>query len=385
MRSIFLLRTSLLFLLRSGRSALTLALMLVSAIAALIFLASLANGVNDAMVRNSVGILSGHITVFNLPAGFDEAGLKHRDVRGVLRREHFRGILSVAQNMALVDLVAVDPVQEQRHTALWQKSVAGSYPRPGQNDIFISRLLAEQLGVRVGGQLMFRPALGAAAHELRVSGIYHTGIERIDRSLCFLPLGVLPQRAQAWDAAIFLAAGASEESVMAGLHIPPAASLKSWQELMPDLSELIELNYYSMLIVIILVFGVVSIGVGCIFVIFILKHIREYGIMKSMGLMPQEIAGLVYAEVLIMCSGAAGLGCLLGLLLVALFAGRGIDLGAYTAHNQYFVVSGVIYPRLSLFSFGLPPLLALISGLLSASWPAIMLMRYRTAAILRSS
>jgi len=40
---------------------------------------------------------------------------------------------------------------------------------------------------------------------------------------------------------------------------------------MPDLKQLIDLNYISMSIVILLVFGVVSLGIACAFVIVILK------------------------------------------------------------------------------------------------------------------
>ena len=66
---------------------------------------------------------------------------------------------------------------------------------------------------------------------------------------------------------------------------------------MPDLRQLIDLNYVSMSMVTVLVFGVVSLGIACAFVIFIMKHLREYGIMKAMGVTAGEMMRLIIMEI----------------------------------------------------------------------------------------
>ena len=66
---------------------------------------------------------------------------------------------------------------------------------------------------------------------------------------------------------------------------------------MPDLRQLIDLNYVSMSMVMVLVFGVVSLGIACAFVIFIMKHVREYGIMKAMGVTAGEMMRLIIMEI----------------------------------------------------------------------------------------
>jgi hypothetical protein len=83
-----------------------------------------------------------------------------------------------------------------------------------------------------------------------------------------------------------------------------------------------------------------------------------------------------------LAASAAGIGA--GALAVAGFARTGIDLTSLTSHNQYFAVSGVIYPRLTLFSLWLPPLLAVVFGKLAAIWPSIFVIRAKAADILRS-
>lgn len=153
---------------------------------------------------------------------------------------------------------------------------------------------------------------------------------------------------------------------------------------MPDLRQLIELNFISMSLVTILVFGVVSIGIACGLVIFILKNMREYGIMKAMGATAGELALLIYAKLILITLATTFTGCLTGVLGVWLVRKIGIDLTTFTSHNQYFAVSGIIYPRLTLFSLGAPPLAAFLFSLLAAAWPTGLLIRKKTADILRN-
>jgi len=159
---------------------------------------------------------------------------------------------------------------------------------------------------------------------------------------------------------------------------------KSWEELMPDLRQLIDLEYLSMGVVTVLVFGVVSLGIACAFVIFILKNLREYGIMKAMGVTNREMTLLIFLEVVVMNLVASGIGIVAGVLAVIITnAAGGLDLTAFTSHNRYFAVSGVIFPRLTFFSLYSPPMVSFLFSLFAAIWPAVLIARKKAADILR--
>jgi len=134
----------------------------------------------------------------------------------------------------------------------------------------------------------------------------------------------------------------------------------------------------------VLVLGVVSFGTACAFAIFIISNIREYGIMKAMGVTPGETAMLIFSEVILLNILASFAGTLAGFLAVTVSGKTGIDLSSFTSHNQYFVVSGLIIPRVTLFSLLLPSFLTLIFCLLAAVWPTLIVIRQRTSKILRS-
>ena len=382
----FWIKTATLFLVRSRSSTVVLTMMVISAVATLIFLSSLAIGINDAMIRNSVGLFSGHISAFKIPDDITKKQLLIEGVSGVLKRIPTAGFLHYRDKLEMVRLIAVEPAEEKRFTAIWKKAFKGRYLEPGKKEIFLSRLIAERLSVEPGDILNFRSATDSASVELTVAGIYKTGIDQFDRGVSFCTMSAVPVKSSPWNAAIFLDDGVDKELVVGKYRNVKLnnISFKTWSALMPDLQQLIDLNYISMFIVIVHVFIVVSSGIAGAFSIFILKNIREYGIMKAMGITPMETAYLIFSEVILINLVASSMGIVAGAAAVFIFENIGIDLSAYTSHNQYFIVSGIIFPRLTVFSLCLPPASALLFSIPAAIWPTALVIKRNAADILRS-
>jgi ABC-type lipoprotein release transport system permease subunit len=382
----FWIRIAFLFLYRSGRSTIALSLMLVAAVAALIFLSALAVGITDAMIRNSVSLYSGHITGFALPVSLKPDTLYIKGVADVLRRTRSHGLMMSRDQVETVTLIGIDPAAELKRTAIRKKITAGRFPRNDEQSILLSQPLAETLKMRVGDTLTFKPGFSAAGIRLMVSGIYRTGIDQLDRGIAFCPSEALPAKNPNWTAAVFLDDGVDPATVIAAYrrNLSQDYQFKSWEELMPDLGQLIDLNYLSMGIVTALVFGIVSLGIACAFVIFILKNLREYGIMKAMGVTNREMTLLIIIEVVVMNLAASCIGIFAGVLAVIITnEAGGIDLTAFTSHNRYFTVSGVIFPRLTFFSLYSPPMASFLFCLFAAIWPAVLIARKKAADILR--
>jgi ABC-type lipoprotein release transport system permease subunit len=359
--------------------------MVFSAVAALVFLASLAIGTNDAMIRNSVGLFSGHIVAEELPPNVTAEQLQVKGVAAVLLRRKTPIRLWHQDHSETVLLYGIRPDQEKRHTALWKKTVAGQYLASGEASIYLSEAIAQKLAVSVNSKIQLGLAVGMSVQELKVCGIYKTGISYLDHGVAFCPLEFFPVPTSPLTAAVFINDGVDITAVVQAYRsLAGFSQFLAWTDFMPDLKQLIDLNFVSMGIVMLLVFGVVSLGISCAFIIFILKNLREHGILKAMGVLPFELAFLIIAQVtmLTLIASAAGAGA--GALAVAGFSTTGIDLTAFTSHNQYFAVSGVIYPRLTPYSFILPPALAVLFGILAAVWPAVFVVRKKPAEILRS-
>ena len=242
---------------------------------------------------------------------------------------------------------------------------------------------AALLKVDVGDVLLFHSR--NLIRSLKVTGIIETGIDRYDRGVGFCNAEILADHADTWDCAVFLAPKTEINKVLdhytrlgfMGTFLAP------WTQRMPDLKQLIDLNGISMGLVMVLVLGVVSFGIGCAFTIVILTTMREYGIMKAMGVTAMETAGLIGFQVILLNLMATAAGTLAGILAVAMTARTGIDLSAFTSHNPYFVVSGLIIPRLTPAALVLPSLLSFCFSLLSTLWPILLVLRRSAAEILR--
>jgi ABC-type lipoprotein release transport system permease subunit len=382
----FWTRIALLFLIRSGRSTASLSVMVIAAVSALIFLSALSVGVGDAMLRNTVGLFSGHITGYKIDPSLSSEDLMVDGVRGVLKRVWINGILSNKSLDIPLMLCGIKPEEETCLTAFPNKLIEGRYPKNGHGELLISKPLAEKLNVQIGSSLSFTPGLQGDMMHLTISGIYQTRIDLLDRDMAFCPSDVIPAKNPEWSAAVFLRNGVDPQGVMDLFRqkLPIRFRFESWETLMPDLSQLIELEKISMAIVIFLVFGVVSVGIACSFIIFIIKNMREYGIMKAMGVTTWEMSVLIVLKVAIMNALACGIGLFIGCAAVWIVAGTGgIDITAFTSHNQYFTVSGIIYPRLTFFSLLAPPATAFVFSSTAAVWPAALLAKQKAADILR--
>ena len=380
----FWIKTAFLFLFRSKRATLALGLMIFFAVGILVFISSIAVGINDSMVLNSTGLYSGQITGTDIPDTVTRQTFLVDGVSNVLQRFQVPGILHHRGKKQMLTLIAVDPDQELKSTSLWKKIIKGKYIKDNQFEILISHDTAKQFDINPGEKVIFNS--DSSAYPLIIAGIYKTGINRFDSKIAFCPISILSDQPEKWDCAVFLIPGTDTNTIMAsyiqkGLNLP---TLKTWEDLMPDLTQLIELNRISMGFIMVLVLGVVSFGTACAFAIFIISNIREYGIMKAMGVTPSETVMLIFTEVILLNIIASFAGTLAGLTAVLLAAKTGIDLSSFTSHNQYFAVSGLIIPRLTPFLFFLPSFLTLSFCLLSAVWPAMIVKRQRSSDILRS-
>jgi ABC-type lipoprotein release transport system permease subunit len=379
----FLSAVAFLFVWRSWRSTSVLATMVLTAVAALVFLASLAVGTNDAMVTNSVRLFSGHIVAEHIPRELTGA-LLVGGVEAVLLRQKNSVLLSRGVEPVVVNVVGVDPAGERTYTAIWKKTVSGRYLESGERTLYLGQAAAERLKLSARDRVGIAPPGRSTFTEWVVCGIFHTGISHLD-SLVFCPADALPGSDPNPGVAIFLRDGIDCNEVLDTYRsLPGLPELRAWIDFMPDLKQLIDLNFVSMGIVMVLVFGIVSIGIACAFVIFILKNLREHGIMKALGVLPAEAAWLIVSQVAVLTLAAAAGGTVVGALAVAVFRHIGIDLTAFTSHNQYFVVSGIIYPRLTSYSMLWPPVSAVAFGLLASVWPAAFVIRKKAADILRT-
>jgi ABC-type lipoprotein release transport system permease subunit len=362
--------------------------------AILVVLVGITMGINDAMVTNSVRLHSGQIFIeVSAHIAVDETRLA-QDLTGggriktLLRRRRFSALLRSAAGAAPATLFAVDPALESKTTAIAGRITSGHYPATGKGEILLGTDLADTLGAAPGATLELWDATGQALGQLTVCGIYATGIAHFDRNVAYLPRGAvtkIPTDA-AIEYSLFYGPGVSLEAERERIAplLPAGVRLNTWQTLMPDLVQLIEMNAVSMGIILVLVYGLVGFGISNTFILTIVERYREFGILKAMGLRPAELEALVFLESFTICVAATLLGLTAGWLLTDLLGVTGIDLTHWTSHNRYFLVTGVVHPRIAPSGLIWPAGIALVVSLLAAYLPTRICRRRSTADLLRT-
>jgi ABC-type lipoprotein release transport system permease subunit len=308
-------------------------------------------------------------------------------VKQILVRQHQSILLRSDKGIEPLVLIGVNPAQEKQAAAYWKKTVKGSFlgEKEGTETIYLSQETATRLNVDVGQSVDLTNRQGLALKTLTVTGLYKTGITHLDQGMALCSAQAMPTGEKSFSVAVFLQPDAPLEEIAAQYRkLLPAASFSTWTEFMPDLKQLIDLDYFCMAIVILLVFAIVSVGISCTFLIFTLKSLREHGIMKAMGIQSSDTALLLLSQIGLLTVSAAAIGTMVGALIVAIFSNVGIDISAYISHNQYFAVSGMLYPRLTGWALFAPPIVAVLFSLMAAVWPIAYVLRKNPADILRS-
>jgi ABC-type lipoprotein release transport system permease subunit len=107
------------------------------------------------------------------------------------------GLVSATHQSAGAQLLGVVPELEKKITVLQARMVKGSYLSDGMpKAVVIGVDLATLLGVEVGSEIvLLTPAAdGSTGNDLyTVAGIFHTGLDAIDRGLVLMPLASLQE------------------------------------------------------------------------------------------------------------------------------------------------------------------------------------------------
>ncbi len=388
----------------------------VFAVVLVVLSVGMAAGVHEKMIEDAVRLHSGHVAI---------SGEGYRDnmtleefvpwtdevvraidstpgVRAWAPRITSFALLSQRDASKGVMVLGVDPAREAAVTTLAERVRAGRFLATervaGRREIVLGQRLAEDLGASLGEEiLMYGVAYSLeTAYELfTVVGTVKLPEPKLERSLAIIHFEdardfyVYGERATE---IALLAADADHafplaEQLRTTLAAASSARLEvlNYEQLMPELVQLILLDDAGMYITLVILVVVVGFGILNTILMAILERTRELGVVLALGLRPSALFRMVYLESMIL----AGVGLVVGLALA-------VPALAYL-HGMEFPLSGDIAASTELIgmepvvTFKLKPLNPLGSTLtiigvaaLAALYPAVKASRGRPVDALRS-
>jgi putative ABC transport system permease protein len=247
------------------------------------------------------------------------------EVRFVMRRLHFEGLIAFGERTLATVGAGVEPELESRLSGPFSQVVQGqglTAETSGDEamEVLVAVDLARALGVKPGDQvtLMSTTERGSLnGIDVRVQGLYRTGIPELDRRAVLLPLPAAQSLLDTDKVSRLVAVlGRTDdtESVVAAMRVAlPGLEVQGWRTLAAFFNQVVTLygTLFSVLGLIIAV--VVLLSVSNVMLMSLMERVREQGTLLAIGIP----ASRVIRNFLLEGAIVGFLGALLGLLLSA--------------------------------------------------------------------
>ncbi|MEX2208299.1 MAG: ABC transporter permease [Myxococcota bacterium] len=402
-------------LLRGWRRSAVVLVAITVGLSACLLLVGWSNGLVRQMVDNAVSTRLGHLAV--LASGYQKNPDVQRNLpdsgRAIVEAlERFPGahasprlvgdgLLQSARRSSRVVLVGVDPLREQRVSILSRALVEGKLPVPlvttGSRrlpGIAIGAAMAERLRVKLGDKVVVHAPGEVGLGAFRVSGIFRSSSSEFDRSHAYLRLEDAQRLLSVPDRVTEVAVLLDDPDRLPELHATARAALAAalpdaaldvltWKEREPRMAALLGLMADMTWVIYGAVFVAMAFGIANALLMMVYERIREFGMLRALGLQSSRLLALVLLESIVMTVAGTLIGLAVGVPIVLWLGEVGIDLTRFADGLTEFGIGTTVYTRIERRDLILPVVVALITAVLAALWPAWKAVRLRPAEAIR--
>jgi len=281
--------------------------------------------------------------------------LKREDVQTVASRLEVDGLSATAKKSAFSTAIGID-LDEEEHFGKFSEFLKEGSLRLDKRGVLLGSELAKTLKIRIGSKLIFstQDARGEInAMSLRVRGIVQTNNVSLDASALYINRGKLQN---------FL--GVSEKTVTQIAIRTDSAKLqkeltkeysnldvKSFLQLYPMMKQMEDVTDIFKSITFFIVMTVVFIGIMGVMYVSILDRIREFGIMRSIGMAYGLIRLQIFLEAIFIGVLGYVLGALFGYAILCYLQMYGVDLSEFADGLESFGYSSTMYATIKISYF----------------------------------
>ena len=392
---------------RNKRRTLLTVAAIAFAVAISVFMRGLQMGTYEQMIKNVIRINTGYLQIHK--NGFwDNRTLRYTfkpnqhlseilsgqaHITSFAQRVEADGLASAEENTNGVLIIGVDPQAEA--TTLKEKIKKGEFlSEEILEGTLIGEGLAKNLNTDLGGEITllvqgFDGSLGAGVYN--VEGIFRTGDPGLDRSVVFLHLTAAQELFWLGDRISQILVFVDDisnlkevtQNLRAGLDTD-TYEVMPWDELMPELVQLIAFDNASgqlflMLLIIVVAFGILNTVLMSVF-----ERVKEFGVMLALGMKPKKIVGLVFIESTLLALIGVIIGNLIGFGLNLYFSYHPISLSESLAQvMEEFGFTAKFFVKPTFSTFLEVTIAVFVVSLIMTIYPTIKATRFRPVEALR--
>ncbi|RME69143.1 MAG: ABC transporter permease [Verrucomicrobia bacterium] len=381
---------------RQPRRTLAILAAVVVGVWAMVFFAALMRGVIADMLEANIANLTGHLQV-QAPGFFENPVIDNRLRGGSGLVDRVRAVVPEAARVAArfrvsavvrsahgafgATLVGIVPAEERGVSFIGDAVIAGEGLSADENGVLMGRALLERLETRIGHRIvvdMQGADGGIVSRAFRIVGVFDAQLEATEKQFLFCRRGTLQDALGVGDdlteIAVDLPEGIEADTVAAAVReavAGEAAVVLTWREMVPFVGAWLEGMQVFAVIWNFVVFVAMSFGIVNTVLMAVYERIREFGLVRALGVTPGGIVRLVVVETLMLLALGFVVGTLLSWGSLAPLARHGMDFSMFAEGSEYFGMSRVIFPKLAPGDFLRAGAVVFGLGLLVSLYPAV--------------
>jgi ABC-type lipoprotein release transport system permease subunit len=304
-------------------------------------------------------------------------------------------VASNARHSSGVTLVGIDPASEAKISFIGTAISQGRYLNfDDKNGILVGEALLEKFDTRPGHKLVLMSQdtnRDIASRAFRIVGTFKAEMEATEKQYVFVTRRSSQKMLKLQDGiseiAILLPGKPDNPGVYNALKTAlPSRQFEvhTWRELLPFQMAYLKILDGFMWIWYLVVFVAMGFGIVNTTLMAVFERMREFGLLKALGMKPWWILREVLTESFLMLVTGLAVGNALGFLCIYVLSGSGIDLSALAAGAEYAGMTRIIYPAIELKDVLMSNMIVLFLGMLVSAYPAVKAARFRPVEAMRA-
>lgn len=234
------------------------------------------------------------------------------------------GLAAAGDNSAGISLFGIDVERDAAVSKVGKSVAEGQWLDPAvPGEVVIGRRLAQILGIELGGEIVLlsqgadgsmandlytvRGVLGSVSAQVDRGGVYM--VDEAYRELMAVPDGVhqiIVRRPRS---------GTLDAAAVAARGIAVDEDVQTWRELKPTMASMLDSAKGGMMAMFFIVYAAIGIVILNAMLMAVFERVREFGVLKAIGVSPGGVLRLIYLETVIQTGLAIAIG--VGLALPA--------------------------------------------------------------------
>jgi len=387
---------------RNTRRTTVILVAVIIGIWSMVLLGALMRGIAVGMVKNGIATLTGHLQIHHLGYRNDPAIENSiRDVSKVERalsvaipadafwaaRVRVNAVANNARHSSGVTLVGIDPSSEAKVSFIGTAVSQGRYLTDlDQRGILVGQALVDKFETKIGRKLVLMSQdsnAEIASKAFKIIGIFTAEMEATEKQFVFITKTAAQQMLKLGhrmsEISVFIPEDPQNHAVSSSLKaaLPPDQfEVLTWRELLPFQMAYLRILDGFIWIWYLVVFVAMGFGIVNTTLMAVFERMREFGLMKALGMKPWWILREVLTESFLLLITGMIIGNVLSFLSIYLLSGSGIDLSALAAGAEYAGMSRVIYPALEIKDVLVSNTIVMLLGLVVSAYPATKAARF---------